>query len=137
MKNPSWFNQDTGLLLIRIAVAIIFIFAGVTKLMNISMVVGFFGAMGLPAFVAWLVAIVETLGGIAILLGVWTRFFGVALAIIMVCAFFIAHLPQGFIASQQVIVLFLINLALVAAGPGKYALKKRAAPAPVNPGMGM
>lgn len=128
INNPSWFNQDTGILLIRVAVALIFIFAGVTKLMNISMVAGFFGMMGLPAFVAWAVALVETIGGVAVLLGIWTRFFGIALAIIMVNAFFLAHMKQGFIESQMVIVLFLVNLALVAMGPGKYALKKKAAP---------
>lgn len=126
ITNPSWFGLDTGLLLTRLSVAVVFLFAGITKLTMITMVAGFFSSMGLPAWVAWLVAIVETLGGAAMLLGVYTRFFGIALAIIMASAYFIAHMPQGFAASQTVIVLFLVNLAIVAMGPGKYALKKKA-----------
>lgn len=93
------------------------------------MVAGFFTSMGLPAWVAWLVAIVETLGGIAMLFGIYTRFFGIGLAIIMVTAYFMVHIAQGFADSQMVIVLFLVNLAIVAMGPGKYALKRKVAAA--------
>lgn len=125
MKTPSWLNQNTGLLFLRIAIAAVFIFAGISKLSNMSMVIGFFGSLGLPAFIAWLVALVETIGGIAILLGVWTRISALALAIIMVGAYFTAHIGQGFAAAQMVFVLFLVCLAIVATGPGKYAIKKK------------
>ncbi|MBP6858228.1 MAG: DoxX family protein [Candidatus Pacebacteria bacterium] len=127
INNPSWFGLDAGLLLVRLSVAMIFLFAGIGKLMMITMVAGFFTSMGLPAWVAWLVAIVETLGGIAMLLGIYTRFFGIGLAIIMTVAYFMVHMAQGFTDSQMVIVLFLVNLAIVAMGPGKYALKRKTA----------
>ncbi len=126
INNPSWFNQNVGLLLVRLSVATVFLFAGISKLIMIATVVGFFSTIGIPAWLTWVVAIVETLGGAAMLLGIYTRFFGIALAIIMATAYFMVHMAQGFAASQTVIVLFLVNLAIVAMGPGKYALKKKA-----------
>ncbi|MEN9912813.1 MAG: hypothetical protein RLY66_221 [Candidatus Parcubacteria bacterium] len=131
INNPSWFNKDAGILLVRIALATVFIFAGVAKLMVINDIIGFFAVIGIPAWLTWIVAIVETLGGVAMLLGIYTRFFGVGLAIIMATAYFTVHMQQGFAASQPVIVLFLIALAVVATGPGKYALKKKVQSAPI------
>jgi len=63
-KIQSYVNVDLGLLLIRIALAIVFIAHGWQKLQNSSGVVGFFGSLGFAPIFAYLVIIIELLGGI-------------------------------------------------------------------------
>ena len=43
---------------------------------GISGTVGWFASMGLPGFLAYVVAIIELVGGIAMILGVGTRIVG-------------------------------------------------------------
>lgn len=119
-KKCSWCSADAGLLVLRIGVAIIFIFAGWTKLSDMGMTVDQFGTMGLGAFWAWLVALVEFVGGIAVLLGICTRYAALLLAIIMLVAgYFTMSDPM---AVMTPFMLFFVNLALVLAGGGRFSL---------------
>jgi putative oxidoreductase len=49
-----------------------------------------------PHVLAWLTIIVELLGGLAVLLGVFVRLFSVPMAMILLVAMFTVHLPYGF-----------------------------------------
>lgn len=55
---------------------------------------------GLPGASAYLVAFVELVGGAAILIGLFTRFFASASAILLLVAMFAAHWAKGFYAGQ-------------------------------------
>ena len=118
-------NNDVGILLIRIAVAAIFLYAGIYKLTNMDMVVGFFGSMGLAPFWAYLVAIVETLGGLAVLLGAFICSSSALLAIIMIVAIFTTGISKGFSAHELEIVMLLASVALMFTGAGKYSIAKK------------
>ncbi|HRH30776.1 MAG TPA: DoxX family protein [Candidatus Paceibacterota bacterium] len=124
-KIRNWNCKNTGLLLIRLGVGAIFLTHGVSKLSNMDGVIGFFASLGIPAFMAWVVAIVEAAGGLALILGVFTKISGVLLAITMLVAILKVKFPQGgFNASEFELILLLASLGLSLTGPGKFALKK-------------
>ena len=114
--------QKWGLFLLRLSVGIIFVYQGWAKLTNMEGTIGFFTSLNLPAaaFLAYLVAFVEFLGGIAVLLGVWTRFAAKLLAIIMVVAFLTVGLKGGFKASQIMIALLGSTSAIALLGGGSW-----------------
>lgn len=72
-------NPDLGLLLLRLAVGIIFFVHGWAKFAEMANTIAFFGNLGLPSAVAYLVAAVELIGGLALIIG-WVYRHGSALA---------------------------------------------------------
>ena len=72
----------------RIVIGLVFFQAGTGKFRHFENVIGFFDGLGIPfpAFNAGLVASMETFGGIALILGLFTRFFASGLSITMVVA---------------------------------------------------
>ena len=56
---------------------------------------GFAGAMGLPVAVGYLVSIVELVGGLGILAGMFTRLSALGGLVVMIGALALAHLPKG------------------------------------------
>ena len=121
---------DTALLILRLTLGV-FIFAhGAQK------VLGVFGGKGLTATVAmiakgsgipeWLLyvsAFVEFLGGIGMVLGLLTRFWGVALTINMIVAT-MQLAGQGFFRAELPATFALIALAITLAGPGAFSLDR-------------
>ena len=61
--------------------------------------------MGLPAplLMAWLLILVHALGGVMLILGLWTRWAAAANAVIMVGALVKIHLPQGFFMKAVIV----------------------------------
>ena len=121
-------NPDLGLLFIRLALGVVFINSGWAKVTNLEGVVGFFATLGLPAFLAYLVAYVEFLGGIAFVLGILVRYFGLLTAIIMAVAIVKVHWANGFNPADggygYVLVFLLASLAIVTMGAGSYSLAR-------------
>ncbi|KKT01886.1 MAG: DoxX family protein, partial [Parcubacteria group bacterium GW2011_GWA2_43_17] len=116
-------SLDLALLLIRLGLAAVFLTHGLSKLMNIEGTAGFLGSLGFNGFFAWLVALAETLGGLAMLAGFWTCLAGTALAIVMIFAMVLVKFNAGFVGGWEYDLILLINaLAVILAGPGKYAL---------------
>ena len=119
-------NTDLGILLIRIAVGITFIYAGWFKLSNIDIVIEGFGTMGFVPVLAYLVSIIEFLGGISMILGICARYSGILLSIIMLVAVIKVHGPMGYSLQnsgyEYVLVLLLASSAITALGSGKYSV---------------
>ena len=84
----------------RIVIGLAFYHAGSGKFRHFENVVGFFDSLGIPfpAFNAGLVASMETVGGIMLILGLFTRFFASGLSITMVVALLTAD-KADFLAS--------------------------------------
>ncbi|MER7080626.1 putative oxidoreductase [Saccharopolyspora kobensis] len=110
--------RDVTALVARLVVGVTFIAHGYQKLgiNGMDKVVASFGEMGLPPVAAWFTALVEVIGGIALILGVLLPVAGVLLAAIMVGAIFTAHLGAGFFSSdggfEYPLVLAGVSLAL-------------------------
>ena len=80
-------------LLGRIAIAALFLPAGLNKLMAVEGTTGYFASLGLPAVavLVWVVIAIEVLGGIALILGYQTRIVAIGLAIFTVLASIAGH----------------------------------------------
>lgn len=116
-------NYNLGVFAIRLSLALVFIAHGWQKFMNLEQTTGFFDSLGLGVFFVYLVATVELLGGLAMLLGVWTRLAGLLLAIDMVFAIALVKLSQGFIGGYEFeLVLLLASLGITFMDPGRYAI---------------
>ncbi|GAA0254455.1 DoxX family protein [Haladaptatus pallidirubidus] len=124
-------NLSIGTLLIRLAVGSIMLIHGIGKLFSIgpatmpmTQFTGFLAGLGIPApsVVAWIVALVELVGGLCILVGFLTRFAAFAVAINMLAATLLVHLPEGFSDSELTIVLCLASFALVSIGAGTLSI---------------
>jgi len=114
-------------------VGIVFLAHGAQKLFVIGFggVAHMFGAMGipLPHIAAIVVTLVEFGGGLALILGVVTRYAAALLVIDMAVAVGKVHMHNGFFLNkggcEYALTLLVACLALLLAGPGSPALQKR------------
>ena len=122
--------RNYGLLILRVAIGVIFFAHGYLKFfkMGIAGTTGYFTSLGVPApmLVAWFESLLEMLGGIAFILGIFTLPFGLALALGMFSAIMFAKRGGGLFAPKG----FELELALLAAaltialaGPGTLSLR--------------
>lgn len=94
---------DWGLLALRVALGIIFIYHGYSKLLKVPPIGGPGGlAKGLqtlgfpvPLFLAWVVALVEVPGAAALILGLFTRWVSLIIAIEMAVVIFRVKRGRG------------------------------------------
>lgn len=113
-----------GFFLVRAMAGIIFATHGIMKLSSMEGTIAFFASLGFGAFLAWAVAIIETVGGIALVLGVFSKIFGALLTIIMLVALIKVKLPLGFVASEIDLMLLVTAIATLFNGCGKYSVCK-------------
>lgn len=129
-------NRDIALLLLRVGVGVIFIVAGWGKLTGIEGTQQFFGGIGIPlaGFMAWVVALIEFLGGLMILLGYKIEIPAVLLAIIMLVAILTVKLggDDVFSGMRLELMLLLTSLALAMTGTGSYSLDDRLDKSPAS-----
>lgn len=138
MRWPT--NPAAGLLVLRLAIGLVFFLHGWMKLFGqqISFVQEMLAMAGwsVPDVLLWLVAILELIGGIALIAGLFTRPFAAALALEMVVAVVLFHARQGFfiVAVPNVPLAFgfeyqvtLVGalLCLALGGPGAWSVKER------------
>lgn len=115
-------HVDKALLAIRIVAGIIFVMHGWGKLTgnpSIEMFSGMVAGLGfpMPMFFAWVVALTEFLGGIALLLGIFVRPAAVLLSIVMLVALGLVK-KFSFPMADTDLALLGISIALAIAGPG-------------------
>src|SRR5262245_2695489 len=126
-------NDETlrayGVMLIRLMVGVIFAMHGAQKLFVFGHagVAGGFGQMGIPVadLTAWIVTMVEFLGGIALILGLGTRIVAIPLIVNMLGAITFVHLKNGFFLPngyEFALTLLVLNAGLVLTGSGALAL---------------
>lgn len=132
MKNSDNYLSLAG----RLLVAFLFLPAGISKIFGFAGTVGYIGAMGLPAptLAAIAAILIEVLGGAALVLGFYTRFAAIALAIFTLIASVVFHAFWAVPAEQAFVtqLLFTKNIAVIggllvlaAFGAGKYSLDSR------------
>lgn len=121
----KYHNADLGTLLLRLAIASIFIYAGWAKIQDPGGTATFFASLGLGMMWVYVVAWVELLGGIAMLVGAFSRLAGLLLAADMAVAVYLTGWVRGFGGYWPELLLLAAVLAVLLGGPGKYALWKK------------
>lgn len=107
-------KNEIGKVILRVILGLTFFIHGLAKFQDgISNTVGFFDILGIPGFLAYAVAVIELVGGIALILGIGTRVIGLLFALIMAGAIITAKLPAGFLGNGQMAG-YELDLALLA-----------------------
>ena len=122
-----------GALVLRVALGVLALSHGLTKLLVFTPAgtVGFFASLGYPAIAAWFAMSVETLGGLALILGVYARVVAV-LQIPLLLGATLVHLPNGWMFAnpnggfEYPLFWATALLALALIGPGALALRELA-----------
>jgi len=129
--NPNGLTQlqGWGITTLRVVVGIVFLAHGGQKLFvwGFGGMAGFLGQVGIPApmLAAVVVTLVELLGGLALLLGLFTRWAAIPLAINMAVAILTVHLRAGFFLPngyEFALTLLAANVALILLGSGEASL---------------
>ncbi|MGR3765686.1 DoxX family protein [Rossellomorea sp. NS-SX7] len=95
-------SQQIGALLLRFVLGLTFFIHGLAKFQGgIENTAGFFESLGLPGYSAYAVALIELIGGIAMILGFGTRVAAALFAIIMIGAIMKVKLASGFLGNGQ------------------------------------
>ena len=84
--------KPLGLLFLRVALGVIFIYHGYPKLFSgTQQMMGFFRNIGLPGYFVFVAGVFEFFGGILLIIGLFTRIAGFLLAAEMVVALWKVH----------------------------------------------
>ena len=120
--------HDIPLLLFRLVLAIGWYEPAMMKVKNLSGVAEWFGSMNypLPMISAALSMVTEVSGIVLLILGLGSRVIALPMMFIMVVATFTVHISNGFAAGDNgfeiPLYYFVMLLALVVYGSGKYSL---------------
>jgi putative oxidoreductase len=95
-------SDDLALTVLRLAVGVVFIAHGAQKMLGwfggygFHGTMGFFTHMGIPAPLAVLAIATEFFGGLGLIFGFLTRIPALGIAVNMVVAILLVHMPNGF-----------------------------------------
>lgn len=125
-------KNELGKVFLRVVVGLIFFVHGLSKFQGgINNTVGFFDSIGIPGFMAYVVALLELIGGIALILGIGTRFVSMLFAIIMLGAISTVKFPAGLLGNGQMagyeleLVLLAITIYFTFANKSAFSLENR------------
>jgi putative oxidoreductase len=117
--------------LLRVVIGYILFMHGWVKVhAGVGAIAGGMAKNGLePAsFFAYAAMFLETVGAACLIVGLFTRFFGAALAIEMAIAFAVVHLPKGFAANQggfeYVLLIGIVLFVIAIRGGGRYSVDR-------------
>lgn len=130
MKNLL--KPEIGILTLRVSFGIVLIAHSVyLKMMvfGLAGTAGYFGSIGLPEFLAYVVFTIEAIAGIALLIGYKTQFFA-AITIPVLLGATWAHAANGWLFSnanggwEYPLLLTILAFVLMTLGNGKFAVSK-------------
>jgi putative oxidoreductase len=109
-----------GPLPIRALAGIIFIAEGIPKLVDIPGTQDYFQSIGYPPEMAVIIALLEVIGGFALLIGILTRISAILFIIEMIGATLTVKLSKGFVSGYDFdLLLVAVSISLLLTGPGK------------------
>jgi putative oxidoreductase len=126
----KWLNkfQPCGALIMRLVLGISIAMYGYQKVVphgaltrHVHMVVG----MGLPSVLGYVSAYTELIGGILLILGLFTRLAAALIAINMLVAFFTVSIHHGLGSFDYTLAFAAIAIMLLFYGPGALAIDRK------------
>lgn len=96
-------NADLAALILRVTMGIFFLAHTWLKLFIFTPAgtAAFFESLGFPGFLAYVVIAAEGLGGIALILGLWSRWVSLAMVPILLGSIYAPHGAAGFFFSNE------------------------------------
>jgi putative oxidoreductase len=116
-----FYNKSLGLLLIRVAMGLLFLTHGWMKVSSMPGVVMMMMHFGFPGWVAYFIAWLEVVGGLALILGIATRLFAAIFGIEMLVATFLVGFGGGLGLD---FVLAVVAFGIAFTGSGRYSVYK-------------
>lgn len=119
--------QGVALFLLRLVCGIIFIAHGWPKIKNLAQTRQMFSQMMIPApaLTSLYAALAEFFGGILLILGLYTGWASLALAVNMLGAMLFLKFKKGFMNGWEFdLALFIMAVTILLAGPGEWVLLK-------------
>ncbi len=93
---------EAGSFILRFVVGLVFFLHGLDKFQSgLDNIAGWFSSIGLPGFMAYVVASLELVGGFLLIIGVGTRVFAWLFALLMAGAIVKVKLAAGFMGNGQ------------------------------------
>jgi putative oxidoreductase len=134
-------DDDTAALILRVMLGVVFFPHGAQKLFGWFGGNGFSGTMafftdkmGIPAVLAFLAIMAESVGAVALIAGFLTRIAALGVGTNMVVAIFMVHLPNGFFMNwagnkkgegfEYHLLVIAIALALIIKGGGRWSFDR-------------
>jgi putative oxidoreductase len=128
--------QDTAPLVLRVALGLIFTMHGWQKFYGgVEGISGFIGSLGipLPYFFAIVLIAVELIGGIMMILGVFTHWVSKSFVVVALVALFLVHIQNGFFIDlkggtygfEYILLILAASVSLMITGPGKWSLDNK------------
>lgn len=127
---PSRTSEDTGKLILRVALAALILLHGVAKITGgVGFIAGMLQKNGLPGGLAYLVLVGEVLAPLLMIIGAWTRLAAVIIAGNMIVAIGLVHMGElltlgktgGWALELQGMFLF-SAIAVAFLGAGRYSM---------------
>ncbi len=118
-----WVKRSLGLLILRVATGAVFLAHGWQKIHNLQGVAGMMLHLGViaPVFFGSFIAWLEVIGGLALILGIASRFFALLLGIEMLEAIFLTGIGRGFQPHEFEIMLMAASFAIALIGSGRFS----------------
>lgn len=138
---PKW--ENGGLLLLRLALGVIFVMHGSQKVLGLfegpgllTTVQNFETHLGIPPLLGYAAALTELFGGLALIVGLFTRLAALGIGVTMGVALWKVHLVYGFFMNwacdpgkkhgfEYNLALLAMALTLVFTGAGDYSWDHR------------
>lgn len=118
-----------GLALIRIMMGIVLVYHGYLKITKLGWAVGFFGKVGIPipSVSGPFITLLETVGGLALIVGLFTRYLGILYAIQFVVAAYLQwfFFSKGYGGAELELMLLFAGVLLATNGGGAYSLDRK------------
>lgn len=116
--------HNLSLLILRLTIGVLMAYHGYKKLIGFeNYMTQFPDPLGLGISLSLsLVIFIELIGGIGVLLGLFTRFFAFGICITMMVAVFIVHSKDLFHMKELAIVYMLVSISILFSGGGKYSI---------------
>ncbi len=137
MKRLLSTSNDVALTFLRLVLGVVFFAHGAQKMLGwfggygFHGTIGFFGHVGMPAPVAFLVICTEFFGGLGLIVGLLTRIAALGIGVEMIGAIFMVHLTNGFFMNwygnqkgegyEYHLLAIAIAAALLLRGAGKFS----------------
>ena len=121
-----------GALLLRLSAGVLFLLHGAYLKVFVFGMAGtgkFFASLGFPEWFAWLVVLYETIGGLALILGIGTRWVALFLGVHLLVAAYLGHAGNGWLFTnngggyEYPVFWAIACFALALLGSGAYSLR--------------